>query len=133
MATLVTTASDVQADIASINRQFEKKFAGGDAAGMAALYTRDAMLMPPGAPMLQGTDAIGGFWKMVMELGIKTAKLNTTHLDEMEDVAIEVGEYELGGSDGQTLDQGKYIVVWKKEKGNWRLAKDIWNTSLSKN
>jgi len=67
-----------------------------------------------------------------MEMGIKTAKLKTTHLDELEDAAIEVGEYELGGQDGQTLDQGKYIVVWKKEKGNWRLAKDIWNTSLSK-
>ena len=132
MATLVTQASDVQADIASINRQFEKKFASGDAPGMAALYTRDAMLLPPGAPMQQGPEAIGGFWKMAMEMGIKTAKLKTTHLDELEDAAIEVGEYELGGQDGQTLDQGKYIVVWKKEKGNWRLAKDIWNTNLSK-
>ena len=130
--TLVTNASDVREDIGSMNRQFEAKFASGDASGMATLYTRDAMLMPPGAPIQQGHEAIGGFWKMAMDMGIKTAKLNTLHLDEAGDAAIEVGEYELGGQDGQTLDQGKYIVVWKKEKGNWRLAKDIWNTSLSK-
>lgn len=68
---------------------------------------------------------------MVMGMGIKTAKLNTTHLDEAGEGAVEVGEYELGGEDGQILDQGKYLVVWKKEKGNWRLSKDIWNTNLS--
>ncbi|HTF18769.1 MAG TPA: DUF4440 domain-containing protein [Chryseolinea sp.] len=131
MATLVTQASDVREDIGSANRQFEKKFASGDSSGMASLYTHDAMLMPPGAPIQQGQDAIGGFWKMVMGMGIKTAKLNTTHLDEAGEGAVEVGEYELGGEDGQILDQGKYLVVWKKEKGNWRLSKDIWNTNLS--
>lgn len=132
MATLVTSASDVREDIGSVNRQFETKFANRDATGMAQLYTQDAMLMPPGAPTQQGHTAIGGFWKMAMDLGIKTAKLTTTQIDELDETAIETGEFELGGLDGQILDKGKYLVVWKKEKGNWRLSKDIWNTSLSK-
>ena|SRR5690349_7814943 len=132
MATLVN-ASDVQEDIKSANQQFEKRFANGDATGMASLYTQDALLMPPGAPPQQGQNAIGVFWKMVMEMGIKTARLTTRQIDELGETAIEVGEYELGGQDGQSLDRGKYIVVWKKEKGNWRLDKDIWNTSVSQN
>ncbi len=131
MTTLVTSASDVREDIASVNRLFEKKFESGDATGMASLYTRDAMLMPPGAPVQQGADAIGGFWKTAMDMGIKTARLNTIEITEAGENAIEVGEYELAGADGQSVDHGKYLVIWKKEKGNWRLAKDIWNTSKS--
>ena len=132
MTTLVTSASDVREDIASVNRLFEKKFASGDASGMALLYTRDAMLMPPGAPVQQGAEAIGGFWKMAMDMGIKSAKLNTIEITEAGENAIEVGEYNLAGADGQSIDHGKYLVIWKKEKGNWRLAKDMWNTSISK-
>lgn len=26
-------------------------------------------------------------------------------------------------------DQGKYVVLWKKEKDGWKLHRDIWNTS----
>ncbi|MGC3945867.1 MAG: SgcJ/EcaC family oxidoreductase [Chryseolinea sp.] len=133
MATLVTNASDVQEDIKSANQQFEKRFASGDATGMASLYTQEALLMPPGAPVQQGRNAIGAFWKMVMEMGIKNARLTTKHIDELGETAVEVGEYELGGQDGQSIDRGKYIVVWKKEKGDWRLDKDIWNTSVSQN
>ena len=133
MATLVTNASDVQADIQRANQEFEKRFADGDASGMALLYTQEGMLMPPGAPVQQGQTAIGAFWRMVMEMGIKTARLTTKQIDELGETAVEVGEYELGGQDGQSIDRGKYVVVWKKVKGNWRLDKDIWNTSVSNN
>jgi hypothetical protein len=27
------------------------------------------------------------------------------------------------------VDQGKYVVSWKKEEGVWKLDRDIWNTS----
>ena len=131
MSTLVSNASDILEDIKRANQHFEKKFASGDAVGIASLYTQDGMLLPPGAPVQQGRDAISGFWKMVMELGIKTARLSTKNVDELGETAVEVGEYELGGQDGKMIDRGKYIVVWKKEKGNWRLDKDIWNTSQS--
>src|SRR6218665_1997999 len=117
MATLVN-ASDIQEDIRSANQQFEKRFASGDASGMASLYTQEALLMPPGAPPQQGHNAISAFWKMVMEMGIKSAKLTTKHVDELGETAVEVGEYELGGQDGQSIDRGKYLAVWKKEKGN---------------
>jgi hypothetical protein len=28
------------------------------------------------------------------------------------------------------LDQGKYIVIWKREKGQWKLHRDIFNSSV---
>ncbi|GAF78655.1 unnamed protein product, partial [marine sediment metagenome] len=43
--------------------------------------------------------------------------------------AIEEGRYTLYAEGDQIADQGKYIVTWKKEDGQWKLHRDIWNTS----
>ena len=71
------------------------------------------------------------FWKMVMDMGIKEVHLNTSEIDEMGETAIEVGEYQLSGANNTLMDQGKYLVVWKKDMGTWKLHKDIWNTNMS--
>ena len=131
MATTTQTASDVLDEIRTANQNFEKKFADGDAQGMAALYTGDGVLLPPGAGIQKGANAIGNFWQMVMDMGIKTARLETLEAEQEGETAIEMGQYELGGADGQRMDQGKYIVIWKREDGQWKLHKDIWNTSQS--
>jgi ketosteroid isomerase-like protein len=40
----------------------------------------------------------------------------------------EVGQYELHHKAGKELDHGKYIVVWRKEGGKWRLPRDMFST-----
>jgi hypothetical protein len=44
--------------------------------------------------------------------------------------ANEVGKYRITGEGGKLLDTGKYVVVWKREQGQWKLHRDIWNTSM---
>lgn len=131
METLTTSASGIREEIASVNHQFEQSFASGDARGMASLYTSDGTLLPPGAPMQQGTDAVAAFWQMVMDLGIKSVQLETVQLEAEGDNAVETGRYQLKAADDQLVDHGKYLVVWKKQTGTWRLHKDIWNTSVA--
>ena len=46
-----------------------------------------------------------------------------------EDTAIELGHYALGLPDGTAVDEGTYLVVWKKSDEGWRLHRDIWNTN----
>jgi len=41
-----------------------------------------------------------------------------------------VGTFTLKGKGGQELDAGKYIVIWKREDGQWKLHRDIFNSSL---
>ena len=131
MATIMQTASDLQEEIRSANNDFEKNFANGDARGMASLYTTDGVLLPPGAGIQEGSSAIENFWQMAMNMGIKQAHLKTLEVEQEGDTAIEMGQYELSGAEGQRIDQGKYIVIWKNEAGQWKLHRDIWNTSLS--
>lgn len=115
--------------IAASNAAFMNTFAAGDGPGVANLYTSAGQCLPPNGDVVSGTDAIGQFWQSLMDMGIATAELETVELEEHGDTAIEVGRYTLSAADGSTLDQGKFIVVWKMDDGTWKLHRDIWNSS----
>lgn len=117
--------------IKTANRKFMETFGRGDAEGMGRLYTKNGQLLPANSDIITGTEGIQAFWQAVMNMGIKTANLDTVELEEHGDTAIEVGRYTLGGDGGQVLDQGKYVVIWKNDGGQWKLHRDIWNTSMS--
>lgn len=124
-----------QAEIAAVNHRFEAAVRKGDIDGMASLYTPDAIALPPDGPVVKGRDNIKQLWGMVVnQMGLKDVKLETLDLQIAGDTAYEVGEATLsleptGGK--ATMAVAKYVVVWKKVDGQWRLHRDIWNTKGS--
>ncbi|MDB5233743.1 MAG: hypothetical protein JWR44_736 [Hymenobacter sp.] len=127
---MIATATHVTAEIRRMNDLFETSFERGDAAAMASLYTPGAQLLPTGMAGIQGTEAIKAFWQGAMDAGMKQLKLQTQDVEELADTAIELGHYTLFGADSQPVDNGKYLVVWKEQHGQWRLHQDIWNSSV---
>jgi len=127
---MLSTATSISAEIRRINKKMEANFERGDAAAMANLYTPAGVLMPTGAELIQGTAGIQTFWQGAMEMGLKQLKLKTREVEELTDTAIELGNYILFGPNGQQVDQGKYLVVWKEQHGHWKLHQDIWNSSV---
>ncbi len=120
------------AEIADANRRFEQAFNRGDAAAVAALYTENAVLLPPGADMLTGRRAAQTFWQGAYGSGARNLSLNTVSVETYGDAAREIGRFtlEAPGQGGQTSRvEGKYVVVWKKTADGWRLDTDIWNTN----
>lgn len=122
--------ADIRGAVEKADRKFESTFVRGDAQGMADLYTKNAQLLPTNSGVIEGTQGIRDFWKGVMELGVKEAKLEPVEVEGLEDTAYEVGRYTLKGEGGQVMDQGKYVVIWKREDDRWKLHRDIWNTSM---
>ncbi|GAC1588479.1 MAG: hypothetical protein NVS3B25_05150 [Hymenobacter sp.] len=125
-----TATTSISAEIRHVNDLFEATFERGDAAGMAALYTSDAVLLPPGMETMEGAAGIQAFWQGAMDAGLKQLKLKSWEVEELGDTAIELGYYSLFGADEQPLDQGKFIVVWKEQQGRWLLHRDIYNSSV---
>jgi len=121
---------EVTEEIQAANEGFMAAFASSDAAALAALYTQDGKLLPPSSDVVAGTAAIQGFWQNVMEAGVARAQLTTEEAMGFDDTAFEVGRYSLYDSAGNTIGQGKYIVIWKKTEDGWRLYRDIWNSSM---
>lgn len=125
--------STVREAIEAADKEFMAAFNRGDAAGVAALYTADARILPPDLDIMQGRKAIQGFWQGAMDIGCKSCTLTIAELHETEDTVIEVGNYTLDiePAEGESMtDQGKYLIVWKQEDGAWKLDIDIWNSSL---
>jgi len=118
----------LQEAIEAQNREFMAAFNGRDGKAVAALYTKDARILPPGSPMLTGRDQIEQFWQGLIEMGGEKAVLETVSVELKGDLAFEVGKYSL--TVGALNDSGKYVVVWKQDEGTWRLHLDIWNSSL---
>jgi len=125
---------EIREMIKNTNLKFAEIFQRGDAAAVAALYTADARLLPPGAPMMSGTEAIRAFWQGAMNLGIKAATLETIDVESSGggDLATEIGKFTLSMEKpgGERVEQtGKYVVLWKNDAGVWKLHADIWNTN----
>jgi ketosteroid isomerase-like protein len=125
MATV--TMTDAKEEIRRTNREFGDMVRDRQYDGIAEFYTRDAVLLPQGFEMLKGSNAIRDFWKKVpAELGVRDVTLETQSVEQREDLAIEMGRYHMETNDGP--DDGKYIVVWKRENDRLKIHMDIWNS-----
>ena len=115
------------------NKQFTEVFNKGDAAAIANMYTVDARLLPPNSEMVEGRPNIQKFWQGAMTAGVKMVSLETLHVETQGNIAVEIGRYTTtmpGAGGTTTTDKGKYVVVWKREGQSWKLAVDIFNTSI---
>src|SRR5688572_22618369 len=111
------------------NAKFMDGIKKGDSAAIAALYTDDAVAMPPNMEPVRGA-AIAGLWGSVIRMGVKDAKFMTDDVSGNADMLAETARYEMYGADNKLLDKGKYVVVWKPVNGEWKLHRDIWNSSM---
>jgi uncharacterized protein (TIGR02246 family) len=119
-----------QSEISAVNRQFEEAARKGDLDRLASLYTPDAIALPPDGPLVKGRDNIKQMWgSIAQQLGLKDVQLKTVDFELAGDTGYEVGEATLAISSGTAVV--KFVVVWKKLGGQWRLHRDIWNTKAA--
>jgi uncharacterized protein (TIGR02246 family) len=121
---------DLRAQIEKMAQAWEKAYNAGDAAGLAALYTKDAKLMAPGVEPVSGTSAIQALFVEDMKQGAKNA-LTTEDVTGSGDYALETGKWVATSADGKHLDHGQYMTYYKKAGGGWKIYRDTWNSSMA--
>jgi ketosteroid isomerase-like protein len=102
------------------------------AALVKAFYARDAVLMPPNHPLVEGHAGIQGFLQGLIDSGFTGIKLETTSVASVGDLAYGQGRYTLSlapASGAPVQHVGKYIVVYRlAASGAWRAVADIFNS-----
>ena len=118
-----------KATIEKLNDVWTAAFNKGDAAAVAALYTEDAYVLPPGSAMVKGRAAIEAFWRQAGQQ-MSDAKLTTVDVLPLgRSAAREIGTVTLKTKSQPPQEVvGKYVVVWRKIGRDWKLATDIWHT-----
>ena len=120
--------TDPTAEISDAGQRFLQLFAQNDIAGIAACYTEDAQMLVANMNPILGRAAIEAVFKFTGGQG-HTLEFQIHELDVHGSTAIEIGEYIRSQSDGSTVDRGKYIVIWKRIGDEWKIYRDMFNTS----
>ena len=118
--------SAVRTTIEDDAKKFIEDFKRNDSVAVAAHYSSDAWAMPPNSEPAKG-GGIVSLWGGAMRMGVKDLKLFTDDVTGNDEIVSETGRFEMYGDNNKLLDKGKYVVVWKKENGAWKMYRDIWN------
>jgi ketosteroid isomerase-like protein len=95
------------------------------------LYTQDACLMPPNAAAICGIEALAKDFKDTYAAGtVKSGKFTTKEVygDALEFVTEE-GLWNVFDANGKSIDEGKYLKLWKKTKEGWKIFRDSFNSN----
>lgn len=122
--------ADATAGIAAGNQKMVDCVANKDAKACGDIFTDDAVYLAPFMAAIEGSEAIGAAWGVEMEAGMAELELNTIEIDAFHATAIERGDYVVNGPEGEHLDHGKYIVIWKKTDDGWKAHRDIFNSDM---
>ena len=126
-ATVASAKDDVAKAIEANSEAFQAEMNAGNADGYMAFYADDAVILPTNAPAIAGSAEIRKFWAAVLGPGKSDVDLITEHVESSGDLAVERGRYEVTTP---FKDSGKYIVVWQKRGGKWRIIDDMFSTNL---
>jgi uncharacterized protein (TIGR02246 family) len=117
-----------EAAVATAAANWEKSYNEKNADAVAALYTEDGQLLPPGPAVVNGRAAIRDFWAADIAAGGMTFAITADTTGVGGDWAYRSGSWRALGADGSTAATGKYAEIWRRTKdGSWQLHRDIWN------
>jgi ketosteroid isomerase-like protein len=106
-------------------------FGNKNFAALDHIYTSEARILPPGAPMISGREQIQKFWSdFIQSTNAKSAVLSSVDVMPAGDGLVEIGRATLTiQPEGQAAAQVevKYVVFWRQENGQWKWHVDIWN------
>ena len=130
-ATGLAAAGDLKDTIMAADAAWSAAFAKGDAKGVAAIYSANGQILAEGSDPVTGTAALTKFIQGVLDEGATLVPLTTLEVVGQGRYATEVGSYVIKDKSGKEIDHGKYMELWRLEKGEWKLHRDIFNSSVA--
>ena len=124
-----------EASVEAINRERQTLRAAlynGDLDIFMALWSEDAVLMPPNAPSVTGREAIRSWAQDLFNQFAIQLTIISEEVEVFGDWAFVRTTYTTAltpKAGGEVVEEsGKNIWIWKREAdGSWKLAHDIWN------
>jgi ketosteroid isomerase-like protein len=139
--------ADVQrlALVEGLNKALAAAFETRNFAPLAAIFTEDALMLPPRRTLVRGRTDIQSYWsraRRLKELKFESETITSLAGDVARDIGtlrmrIEPGRArresvaeagEAGGPEPRET-AGKYVFVWRKVGGDWKLETSIWNVT----
>jgi ketosteroid isomerase-like protein len=114
----------------NVDAAYAKAFNIQNAAGIAALYSKDAIFMMPDEPAKKGTKGIKELAQTAFDAGWRNVKFKTIKSGSDGNLAFAVGTVAMDqpSGDGTVKVKGKYIDVYQRQKdGSWKIVATCYN------
>jgi ketosteroid isomerase-like protein len=126
----VDSPGETQA-IREVSRALLESEQNRDLAATMAFFTEETVIQAPGAPQIQGLNALRGFLEELFQtsMGDFDSAPCSIVLSASGDMACDIGWFRMPseGSDGPVVEQGKYTIVWRKVDGEWKYLVGCFN------
>lgn len=119
-------SAQISTEAPAMSEQWEAAFNAGDIEALAALYSENCRLLPPGEMMMEGRDAVRAVFGGMIEAGL-SGTLSSVESMQAGDLAYNLGTYVVSAEDGSIVGTGKFVELWRKIDGEWKMVNDIWN------
>lgn len=109
---------------------FSENLVAGNYGALMDAYWDDAVLLPPGRDIIKGKAGITAYWIRNRSFKQLYHKTISEKIEVTGDYALDYGYWFSEGKAGDKaypLSSGKYVVIWKKIDGRWKMYQDIWN------
>jgi uncharacterized protein (TIGR02246 family) len=116
-------------EIEARNRVFTNAHVIGDSAAMVNIFSADARVLPPNADPVIGRRAIEELTAQYLTFGITEFREETVAFYGNQDLLVDEGTYVMVYDKGRTTERGKYVNIWRREGGEWRIYSNMWNSN----
>ncbi len=102
-------------------REYEAHLKNGDSIALGNMYMEDAEIIPS---TVGRENIIKVFGSMIRDSII--GSFQSTQLWGNEELLVEDGTGTWSHINGTVLSRGRYLLVWQKENGEWKILRDTW-------
>lgn len=114
------------ASLADTDRQFNEAMQSGTNEKLAEFFAEDVVVMVPGGPILRGRQQVARLVLFAAPKPEFSVVSKTIDLAESGDLGYSAGINRIEGPAGSS--SGKWVHVWKRVQGQWKIAYAIANT-----
>lgn len=116
---------DAESAIKAVYADIHARFLAGDVGDIGGdYYTADGLLLPPMGGAYRGPEAISKTFEGMLNQGL-ILKPVPVEIEVHGDVAYELGKGYIRNKQGDLLAAEDYMVIWKREDGQWKIYRDI--------
>lgn len=121
---------DIDAILSNV-KSFSAAYMSGDYDAMAMAYTEDGKIMPNNTRIISGREDIRARWVLPDSMSIKLHEIHPEEIKVLGEHAYDYGYYNgitVNPDGSESAWKGKYVIVWQKVDGEWKMYLDIWNS-----
>jgi uncharacterized protein (TIGR02246 family) len=113
--------------IAAVYDEWKSAVRRRDAHAISLLYTADGMVVTQASSSVRGRQAVEELNQYYFDFGVAAIEVHTQEMYPVGDMVCELGTAEAFTGSGKVLSANRYMTLWKKEDGKWRVHRDFLN------